>query len=88
LYCHPPPDVDAQEFNKENFDISRYIKDRAKFEKFTQQTEKIKQENKTKVYLKIQLINKRKKKKKRKYEKFDIILEYVIKIIENYNYKY
>jgi large subunit GTPase 1 len=48
LYCHPPPDVDAQEFNKENFDISRYIKDRAKFEKFTQQTEKIKQENKTK----------------------------------------
>ena len=88
MYCHPPPDVDAQEFNKENFDISRYIKDRAKFEKFTQQTEKIKQENKTKVYLINQLINQGKKKKKRKYEKFDIILEYVIKIIENYNYKY
>ena len=88
MYCHPPPDVDAQEFNKENFDISRYIKDRAKFEKFTQQTEKIKQENKTKVYLINQLINQGKKKKKKKYEKFDIILEYVIKIIENYNYKY
>jgi len=88
LYCHPPPDVDAQEFNKENFDISRYIKDRAKFEKFTQQTEKIKQENKTKVYLINQLINQGKKKKKKKNEKFEIILEYVIKIIENYNYKY
>jgi len=88
LYCHPPPDVDAQEFNKENFDISRYIKDRAKFEKFTQQTEKIKQENKTKVYLINQLINQGKKKKKKKYKKFDIILEYFIKIIENYNYKY
>jgi len=85
LYCHPPPDVDAQEFNKENFDISRYIKDRAKFEKFTQQTEKIKQENKTKVYLINQLINQGKKKKKKKNKKFDIILEYVIKIIKNYN---
>jgi len=69
LYCHPPPDVDAQEFNKENFDISRYIKDRAKFEKFTQQTEKIKQENKTKVYLINQLINQGKKKKKKKKKK-------------------
>jgi len=48
LYCHPPPEIDAKEFNKENFDISRYIKDRAKFEKFTQKTEKIKQENKLK----------------------------------------
>jgi len=47
LYCHPPPEVDAEEFNKENFDISRYIKDRAKFEKFTQQTEKIKKEKMT-----------------------------------------
>jgi len=51
LYCHPPPEVDAEEFNKENFDISRYIKDRAKFEKFTQQTEKIKKEKMTTVCL-------------------------------------
>jgi len=47
LYCHPPPGVDAEEFNKENFEISRYITDRAKFEKFTQQTEKINEERKT-----------------------------------------
>ncbi len=49
LYCHPPPGIDAEEFNKENFDISRYITDRAKFEKFTQQTEKINEERKNTV---------------------------------------